>query len=223
LDAEQRDYLESVDSSAQSLLTIIDDILDFSKIEAGRTELESIPFSLRECVETAGKKMLPEAHAKQLALSTMVAPEAPDTLAGDPGRLRQVLLNLLGNAVKFTPRGLVDLSVTVDTADESAVALHFVVRDTGIGIPADKQSFLFEPFRQADGSVTRKYGGTGLGLAISARLVKMMGGRIWLESSPDRGSTFHFTANFSRTLAPIAPGGLAGQASQPQVFSVSAD
>ena len=223
LDAEQRDYLESVDSSAQSLLTIIDDILDFSKIEAGRAELESIPFSLRQCVETAGKTMLPEAHGKQLALSTNVAPQTPDSLVGDPGRLRQVLLNLLGNAVKFTPRGLVDLYVTVDALDESGVALHFAVRDTGIGIPSGKQSFLFEPFRQADGSVTRRYGGTGLGLAISARLVKMMGGRIWLESAPDKGSTFHFTANFSRTLAPISPGDLAGQASQPPALSISGD
>jgi PAS domain S-box-containing protein len=223
LDAEQRDYLENVDSSAQALLTIIDDILDFSKIEAGRTELESIPFSLRECMETASKTILPEAQRKRLELSTNLAPEAPGCLIGDPGRLRQVLLNLLGNAVKFTPQGSVDLEVTVDTCAGTNVVLHFAVRDTGIGIPSDKQSWLFEPFRQADGSVTRKYGGTGLGLAISARLVKMMGGRIWLESLLGKGTTFHFTGNFGLPRPAAAPGQPAGEAVEPEAVSISGD
>jgi PAS domain S-box-containing protein len=202
LNAEQREYLQIVETSSQALLTIINDILDFSKIEAGRTELERLPFSLREYVEMASKTISPEALTKHLALSTRVRPEVPDDLMGDPGRLRQVLLNLLGNAVKFTSRGSVDLDVSADVLLESSVVLRFTIRDTGIGVAADKQACLFEPFRQADGSITRKYGGTGLGLAISARLVKKMGGRIWLESQVNQGSTFHFTASFARTRTP---------------------
>jgi PAS domain S-box-containing protein len=204
LDAEQREYLETVNTSGQALLAIINDILDFSKIEAGRTELELIPFSLRENVETAAKTIVPEARRKCLALSTKVRPETPDSLVGDPGRLRQVLLNLVGNAVKFTPRGAVDLEVSVDDLRETTVVLHFAVRDTGIGIPADKQSCLFQPFRQADGSITRKYGGTGLGLAISSWLVNKMGGRIRVDSEMDKGSTFHFTAQFALANTPAA-------------------
>ncbi|MGO9896034.1 MAG: ATP-binding protein [Bryobacteraceae bacterium] len=223
LDAEQTDYLQSVETSAEGLLTIINDILDFSKIEAGRTELERISFSLREYVQMASKTILPEAQRKHLALSTRVRAEAPDGLVGDPGRLRQILLNLVGNAVKFTSRGSVDLEVSVDVLLEASVVLHFAVRDTGIGIPADKQACLFEPFRQADGSITRKYGGTGLGLAISAWLVERMGGRVWLESQVDKGSTFHFTANFGLTNIPArAPGELAGsEASEPAALSIS--
>ena len=197
LDAEQRDYLQTVEKSAQSLLRIINDILDFSKIEAGRVDLERIPFSLRECIENATKTVSPEAGRKHLDLSTNIPRAVPDALVGDPARLRQVLLNLLGNAVKFTAEGSVTLAVSVEAADRGVARLHFTVSDTGIGISAAQQSHLFEPFSQVDGSVTRKYGGTGLGLAISARLVQMTGGKIWLESEEGRGSTFHFTANFS--------------------------
>ncbi|MGA2114341.1 MAG: ATP-binding protein [Bryobacteraceae bacterium] len=210
LDAEQREYLETVNTSAHALLAIINDILDYSKIEAGRTELERMPFSLRENVGTAARTIVPEARRKCLALSTKVQTETPDSLVGDPGRLRQVLLNLVGNAVKFTSRGGVDLEVSVDDLRETGAMLHFAVRDTGIGIPADKQSCLFQPFRQADGSITRKYGGTGLGLAISAWLVNRMGGRIWLDSEVDKGSTFHFTAQFALANTPAAATDSAG-------------
>jgi PAS domain S-box-containing protein len=201
LDDVQRDYLETVETSAQSLLHIINDILDYSKIEAGRVDLERIPFSVRELIESTSKNIQPEAARKRLELRCHVGEEVPDALVGDPARLRQVLLNLLGNAVKFTTEGSVALAVQAQPA-EHGVKLQFTVSDTGIGIPAAQQGGLFEPFRQVDGSVTRKYGGTGLGLAISARLVAMTGGRIWLESEAGRGSSFHFTGVFS--LAPLA-------------------
>ena len=196
LTPDQRDYLETVGSSAHALLRIINDILDFSKIEAGHLKLEREPFSLRKTVASATNMVAPDAMRKHLDLSWNVAPAVPDALLGDATRLRQVLLNLLGNAVKFTDRGFIQVEVHAACGGDPGLALHFVVRDSGIGIPLAQQQVIFEPFRQADGSATRKYGGTGLGLAISARLAKSMRGRIWLESEVGSGSVFHFTACF---------------------------
>jgi two-component system, sensor histidine kinase and response regulator len=212
LTAEQRQYLEMVKASADALLTVINDILDFSKIEAGKFELEAIDFDLRECLGDAMKALALRAHKKGLELAFHVHPEVPEVVAGDPGRLRQVLLNLTGNAIKFTERGEVVVSVEVvsgerppDITHHSPLTthLHFSVRDTGIGISPDKQRAVFDPFVQADSSTTRKYGGTGLGLAISRRLVELMGGRLWLESEPGKGSTFHFTARVGRSQGPL--------------------
>jgi len=194
---EQRESLEIVRSSADSLLTLLNDILDFSKIEAGRLELDRRLFSLRECVEGSLRALQFTARQKGLRLDGRVADDVPDCLVGDAGRLRQVLLNLLGNGLKFTDRGSVDLSVAIESFDAGAVTLRFSVRDTGIGISAEDQRFIFEEFRQADGSSTRRYGGTGLGLAICKRLVELMGGRIWVVSRRGAGSTFHFTAVFT--------------------------
>jgi len=197
LTPEQRESLEVVRSSADSLLALLNDILDFSKIEAGRLELDRRPFSLRECVVGALQALQFSARQKGLRLEGRVADDVPDRLVGDAGRLRQILLNLLGNGLKFTDRGSVDLSVALEGLDDGAATLRFSVRDTGIGISAEDQRFIFEEFRQADGSSTRRYGGTGLGLAISKRLVELMGGRIWVVSRPGAGSTFHFTAVFA--------------------------
>ena len=203
LTAEQRDYLTAVRQSSEALLTVVNDILDFSKIESGKLDLESIPFDLRDCVGETMKTMALPAHQKGLEIVCRIAPELPARLIGDPSRLRQVLLNLLGNAIKFTEHGQVSLDVSSETGDAQAVGLHFQVSDTGIGIPQEKRAHLFEKFYQADSSTTRRFGGTGLGLAISARLVEMMGGRIWLESEAGRGSVFHFSASFP--LAPLQP------------------
>ena len=192
LDAEQRDQLGLVKSSAESLLLIVNDILDFSKIEAGRMELDLADFSLRETVEEALTPMAVQAHQKGVELMCEIAGDVPDALVGDAGRLRQVLLNLLGNAVKFTANGEVLVSI-VNSGEPGQPVLHVTVADSGIGIPADKQALIFEAFSQADGSTTRRFGGTGLGLTISAKLVALMGGRIWVDSSPGRGSRFHFT------------------------------
>ncbi|MFM9962103.1 MAG: response regulator [Planctomycetaceae bacterium] len=200
LSQEQREYLDLVKSSADSLLRILNDILDFSKIEAGKLELETTEFSLRDCVGRTGQTLTIRAAERGLELACRVAPEVPDNLLGDPGRLRQLLVNLIGNALKFTERGEVAVDVGLEEssplADGSSVRLHFQVRDTGIGIPPEKQGKIFAAFEQADSSTTRKYGGTGLGLSISSQLVGMMGGRIWLESEVGRGTTFHFTAQF---------------------------
>ena len=200
LDVEQREDLETAHASAQSLLTILNDILDFSKIEAGRLDLNSIPFMVRQTVTEVGKLFAVALERKQLRFDVQFDDEVPDCLVGDPDRLRQVLVNLVGNAVKFTAKGGVDVDVRLEkpTADGAPVELHFAVRDTGIGIPAEKHGMIFEAFRQADGSTTRKFGGTGLGLAISTRLVEMMGGKIRVESEPGRGSVFHFTARFGQ-------------------------
>jgi two-component system sensor histidine kinase/response regulator len=208
LDHEQRDYLNLVRASAEALLTIINDILDFSKIEAGKLELEKIDFELRETLGDTLKALALRAHQKGLELACHVRPDVPEMLVGDPGRLRQVVVNLVGNAVKFTEKGEVVVSVElqIDKTEDSAASsnlqspicnLQFSVRDTGIGIPPDKQRALGEPFVQADSSTTRKYGGTGLGLAICRRLVELMGGRLWLESEVGKGSTFHFTLPFA--------------------------
>ena len=196
LNSSQRDYLETVESSAQALLRIINDILDISKIEAGHIKLDWEPFSLRETVAAAAKTTAPEAMARSLELNWDIDPDVPDALLGDATRLRQVLLNLLGNAAKFTTKGFIHVEVHGESAGDGEHILHFVVRDSGIGIPPEQHRLVFEPFRQADGSITRKYGGTGLGLAISVGIVRSMGGKIWVESKLGRGSNFHFTACF---------------------------
>jgi signal transduction histidine kinase/ActR/RegA family two-component response regulator len=196
LTPEQRDYLETAQSSAESLLHILNDILDFSKIEAGRLEIESLPFSLRKVLQDTAKPYLVTANRKGLRTRIEVAPHIPDDLTGDPIRLRQILGNLYSNALKFTEQGRVDLYVDVEKLEPGEVLLRFTLRDTGIGIPEEKLQLIFEQFRQADGSTTRKYGGTGLGLAICARLAELMGGRIWAESQPGSGSAFLFTLPF---------------------------
>jgi signal transduction histidine kinase/ActR/RegA family two-component response regulator len=193
LTGEQREYLEAVRTSAESLVTIINDILDFSKIEAGRLELERIGFGLRATIDGAVRTIAPAAADKDLPLSVSIDPAVPDRVDGDPGRLRQVLINLLGNAVKFTAHGEIALSVTIGAHEAAAAELQFAVRDTGIGIAESHLSLIFEPFRQVEGGNNRRFGGTGLGLSISRRLVEMMGGRMWLESAEGAGTTFHFT------------------------------
>ena len=204
LNKEQRQYLDGVMLSADALLKIINDILDFSKIEAGRLELERLDFDLRETIDNTIRTLAVRAHEKGLELTYDVRAEAPDALVGDPARLWQVLVNLLGNAIKFTDQGEVSVSVDVDKLENESVCLRFTVTDTGIGIPADKQDVLFKPFYQVDASTSRKYGGTGLGLAISAQIVEMMKGRIWFESELGKGSRFHFTAWFDRRTTPAA-------------------
>ena len=196
LTAIQRDYLKMVHESGESLLTLINDILDFSKIEAGKLDLEQTTFLIRECIGDAMKAMSFRASEKEVELACRLYPDVPAAVIGDPGRLRQIVLNLVGNAVKFTARGEVVLTVQCDAQTAGETCLLFTVRDTGIGIPADKVASIFHPFEQADSSTTRRYGGTGLGLAITTRLVQMMGGRIWVESKVDRGSVFRFTARF---------------------------
>jgi signal transduction histidine kinase/ligand-binding sensor domain-containing protein/CheY-like chemotaxis protein len=204
LNPEQREYLEAARYSADSLLTIINDILDFSKIEAGRLDLNPIEFSLPECLEETAKIFTVPLRSKQLEYACEVAANVPGTLIGDPDRLRQVLLNLVGNAVKFTETGRISIRVRKEGDTAGGVTLHFEVRDTGIGIPADKCKVIFESFRQADGSTTRKYGGTGLGLTICSRLVELMGGTIWVESELGRGSAFQFTARFGLAASKAA-------------------
>jgi PAS domain S-box-containing protein len=228
---EQREYLEVVKTSADSLLDIINDILDFSKIEAGKLEVDAIGFCLHDVIGDTFKPLAVRAHRKQLELAYAIRPNVPAEIIGDPGRLRQIIVNLVGNAIKFTDSGEVVLFVERcserlmateslktggDVTGDETVWLHFTVADTGIGIPAEKLSTVFDPFTQADGSVTRKYGGTGLGLTISSRLVNLMGGRIWVESEFEKGTTFHFTAGFGRQRDSkiisnvIEPGALAG-------------
>jgi PAS domain S-box-containing protein len=197
LSAEQRDYLGMVKDSADSLLTLINDILDFSKIEAGKFSLDLAEFELRDHLANTLKSLAPRAHQKGLEMVYTVAPEVPSRVLGDPSRLRQILVNLLGNAIKFTERGEIALRVEVESQQEEAAVLHFSVTDTGIGIPPEKQQSIFDAFAQADSSTTRRYGGTGLGLSISSHLVEMMGGSIWVESQVGRGSSFHFTARLS--------------------------
>ncbi|MEO7363724.1 MAG: response regulator, partial [Gemmatimonadaceae bacterium] len=193
LNAEQRDYLETVKRSADALLTVINDILDFSKIEAHKLDIESVNFDLAHCLDETVRLLAPRAHEKGLELAYQIASDLPFAVVGDPGRLRQIILNLTGNAIKFTPAGEVVLRVEQGVSDTSEMLLHFSVCDTGIGISQDKQATVFEAFTQADASTTRRFGGTGLGLAIATQLVTLMGGRIWLESELGHGSTFHFT------------------------------
>ncbi|MBY0232291.1 MAG: response regulator, partial [Gemmataceae bacterium] len=215
LDPEQREYLSMAKSSAEALLTILNDILDFSKIEARKMTLDEVPFNLRDAVGDTMRAMAIRAQQKGLELAADVAQDVPEMVVGDPGRLRQVLVNLVGNAIKFTEQGEVVLSVAVDGPHESHEShLSFTVRDTGIGIPAPKLATVFQPFEQADRSTTRRYGGTGLGLAISSQLVELMGGTLSAESEEGRGSVFRFTARLgvappsSKTL--VAPVTLAG-------------
>ena len=216
LSSEQRDYVGTVKSSAESLLAIINDILDFSKIEARRLDLEHTEFELRETAGDAVKLLALRASEKGIELAVHVSPDVPERLIGDPGRLRQVLLNTLGNAIKFTDEGEVVLDVAVDAAGVDHLMLHFAVSDTGIGIAPEKQQHIFQAFTQADTSTTRRFGGTGLGLAIASRLVELMGGRIWVDSTPGQGSTFHFTARFEIAAAamvrpePLTPVALDG-------------
>jgi signal transduction histidine kinase/DNA-binding response OmpR family regulator len=205
LTREQRDYLQTVKLSADALLNIINDILDFSKIEAGRVDLEEVDFDLFECVEGALKTVALRADEKGLELLCEISPDVPTFMAGDPSRLRQVILNLIGNAVKFTQAGEVSVKVQAELLEDKTSTLHFTVSDTGIGIPAEKLESVFESFSQADTSTTREFGGTGLGLSISRRLVEMMGGRMWAESTPGKGSCFHFTARFGHAASTASP------------------
>jgi PAS domain S-box-containing protein len=193
---EQREYLDATKTSADALLTLVNDLLDFSKIEARKLQLDHVGFNFRDTVEDAIRVLALRAHHKGLELACDIRPEVPKALAGDPLRLRQVVVNLVGNAIKFTDHGEVVLRVRPESHVDSEVRLHFSVTDTGIGIPAEKQKLIFEAFSQADSSTTRRYGGTGLGLAISQQLVELMGGKIWVESHAGHGSTFHFTATF---------------------------
>jgi PAS domain S-box-containing protein len=214
LTAEQRDYLGLVKSSAEALLTVINDILDFSKIEAGKLELAPTPFRLRDTLSDMLKTVALRAHQKGLELACRVAPDVPDALIGDPGRLHQIVVNLTGNAIKFTEQGDVVVCVNRfeseagprgragDSPPPSAVCLHFSVSDTGIGVPQAKQQAIFDAFEQVDSSLARKYEGTGLGLAISSKLIALMGGRIWVDSEVGRGSTFHFTAQLEVVKEP---------------------
>jgi signal transduction histidine kinase len=205
LSPDQREYLALVKDSAEALLGLLNDILDFSKIEAGKLALDPIPFALRETLGTMLKILGMRAHAKGLDLAYTVAPEVPDALVGDPGRLRQIMVNLVSNALKFTDQGAVAVQVTVEAETADAIALHLAVTDTGIGIPPEKHQLILEPFAQADGSTTRHYGGTGLGLAIAKQLAALMDGRLWLESAVGQGSTFHVTVRVGRQMdAPSA-------------------
>lgn len=210
LKPEQRDYLKTVKSSAEALLVIINDILDFSKIEAGKLRLEEIDFSLADVVSELSKTAALQAHQRGLELYCCFASDMPRVIRGDPGRMRQVLLNLVSNAIKFTHEGEIEIGVRVADRDAGRVKLEISIRDTGIGIPLDRQESVFAAFTQADASTTRKYGGTGLGLAICRQLVSLMGGTLAVSSEPDRGSTFSFVVNFGVVCdaVPLDPGPL---------------
>ncbi len=197
LSVEQREDLDMVSTSAHSLLRLLNELLDFSKIEAGKLELEEIEFRLPDLFQDSLKMFAMEARRKGLDLRCEMCAGLPDKVIGDPGRLRQIVMNLVGNALKFTERGSVTLRAGAVGEANNAVELEVEVADTGIGIPIEKHSLIFNAFSQADGSTTRKYGGTGLGLAISARLVEMLGGRIWVESQPGAGAQFHFTGKYA--------------------------
>jgi hypothetical protein len=199
LNREQREYLTLVQSSGETLLKLLNDILDFSKIEAGKLDLEPVQFHPRTVLEETLKILALYAEEKRVTLSGLVRPEVPGKLVGDEVRLRQILMNLVGNAIKFTHEGEVRVEAGVDSQSDKDVTLHFSVRDTGIGIPPDKLSLIFEVFTQADSSTTRRFGGTGLGLSITKRLVEMMRGQIWVDSVPGHGSTFHFTVKLERS------------------------
>ncbi|MGA2300982.1 MAG: response regulator [Candidatus Acidiferrum sp.] len=201
LTPEQQEYLDTVKLSADTLLTVINDILDFSKIEAGKIDLEVSDFDLRDSLESALKTVAVRADEKGLELLCDVAPDVPEQVRGDSTRLRQVLLNLVGNAIKFTERGEVAVRVQIETFEGKECLLRFTVADTGVGIPPEKQKLIFEPFSQADATTTRKFGGTGLGLTISTRLVEMMGGKIWVESEMGQGAQFHFTLRLGKADA----------------------
>ena len=196
LSPEQREYLNDARRSSESLLVLLNDVLDFSKVEAGKLEFEIIDFNLRNVIDETMRAVTLLAHQKGLELACHVRPDVPDALCGDPGRLRQVIINLVGNAIKFTEKGEVIVRIETISQNAANVTLRFSVTDTGVGIPQEKQRLIFEPFTQADGSSTRKYGGTGLGLTISSQLVERMGGHIGVASELGRGSTFQFNADF---------------------------
>jgi signal transduction histidine kinase len=198
LTAEQREYLDAVDASAASLLALVEDVLDFARMDAGEVVLRSAPFNLRNCLEGCQRATAPAAAAKGLALSCAIDPAVPAVVSGDEARLRQVVLILLGNAVKFTPAGSVSLRASVEPPGGGA-RLRVAVQDTGIGVAADQREHIFRPFAQADGSTTRKYGGAGLGLSLAARLVAAMGGALDVDSEPGNGSCFHFTLRLGET------------------------
>jgi two-component system sensor histidine kinase/response regulator len=204
LNTEQAEYLHLVKGSADALLTLLNDILDFSKMEAGKLELDNLSFDLRKSLGEVVKTMAIKAQQKGLEFIFDVPPEVPATVFGDPSRLRQILVNLIGNSIKFTERGEIEVKIRPEAHSGEVTRLHFTVRDTGIGIPAEKQQKIFEAFSQADSSTTRKYGGTGLGLTITTKLVSLMGGKIWVESEYGKGSTFHFTIEFGQEVA-LAP------------------
>jgi signal transduction histidine kinase len=216
LTTRQRDYAELGRHSGETLLALINDILDFSKIEAGKLDLEEQPFLLADCVERACDLVRAAATEKHLVLTAEIGSGTPRVLLGDVTRLQQMLVNLLGNAVKFTAHGEVRLSVA-GTADAERVEVHCAVADTGIGMSAAEMARLFQPFSQSDASVSRRYGGTGLGLSITHRLASMMGGRIWVESEPGRGSTFHFLDGGSRAIEAFVRS--AGQQAQGPVIA----
>jgi signal transduction histidine kinase len=197
LTTEQRTQVDVLRRNAEGLLRIIDDVLDFSKIEAGKMGLETIPFSLHRLLDEIVTALAPRAGRRGLTLAATLGADVPDAVLGDPTRLRQVLLNLMDNAIKFTERG----GVRVEVHMESGSVVRFAVVDTGIGIPDDKQALVFEAFTQADGTTTRRHGGTGLGLTISMQLVTLMGGRLWLESAEGRGTTFFFSVPMDEVLA----------------------
>jgi signal transduction histidine kinase len=193
LSGEQRSLLDTARNSALSLLSLLNDLLDFSELDSRRSDLEHVRFDLRKLIAETIQSASQSARHKHLSLNYEIALRVPDQVIGDGGRLHQVVMNLLGNAIKFTRQGGVELRVGVESIDTEQVCLHFAVKDTGIGVPRDKQDVIFQAFSQADESMTRSYGGTGLGLTICARVVELMGGRVWLESEPGHGSTFHFT------------------------------
>ena len=205
LKLEQRDYLETIRNSGSALLAVINDILDYSKIDGDKLELEVLPFDLIGCIEISMDLVAAKAAEKGLELTYFQKDDVPTMIRGDEIRLRQILINLLGNAVKFTEKGEVMLSVSSSPLDDGKVELHFEVKDTGIGISQENLGKLFQSFTQVDSSTTRHYGGTGLGLAISRRLVEMMGGKIWAESERGVGSTFHFTICCAASVPEIRP------------------
>ena len=202
LTTEQREFLGTVRSSAESLFSLINDILDYSQMETGSLALQSMPFSLREGLRETMKELSLKAHQKGLELRYDVRSNVPESMVGDPGRIRQILVHLVGNAIKFTEQGEVFVSVEEESHDGALASLHFLVKDTGIGIAQDKQANIFKPFLQADGSSTRKHGGTGIGLTICAKLVTTMGGTIWAESQQGQGSAFHFRLRLTVQDAP---------------------
>jgi len=200
LDQDQREFTELINSSGEALLTLINDLLDHSKIEAGKLSIDQVAFDLRHAVSETVRALELSTNEKGISLTLAAPPDLPTMVIGDPGRLRQILFNLIGNAVKFTHEGSITVSIAAESVDADVIEMRFGVADTGVGMTLEQASEIFRPFEQADSTVFRSYGGSGLGLAISQRLVEMMGGRIWVESELDVGSTFWFTTRFGTDL-----------------------